>query len=89
MLEFCSDSIAHFQGCRVHSINSVDPEAWEVKILSYRVFFFHQYGQTSCFFQCTGRNLNSTRVGDKHSKELKFFFISLTEVWREWHKVNK
>ena len=74
MLEFCSDSIAHFQGGRVHSINSVDPEAWEVKTLSCRVFLFHQYGQTSCFFQCTGRTLSSTRVGYKHSKELKIFF---------------
>lgn len=41
MLEFCSESVAHFQqGSCVHSINSVDPEAWEVNTLSRRGLFF-------------------------------------------------
>lgn len=41
MLEFCSESVAHFQqGGRVHSINSVDPEAWEVNTFSRRGLFF-------------------------------------------------
>lgn len=41
ILEFCFESVAHFQqGGRVHSINSVDPEAWEVNTLSRRGLFF-------------------------------------------------
>lgn len=92
ILEFCFESVAHFQqGGRVHSINSVDPEAWEVNTLSRRglFFFFNVSMGRICFFQCTGRTLSSTRAGYKHSKKLKKKFISLTEVWREWHKVNK
>lgn len=41
ILEFCFESVAHFQqGGRVRSINSIDPEAWEVNTLSRRGLFF-------------------------------------------------